>query len=529
VAPLTRRTFLVTSAAGVAWAATPGWARRRDPLISGGSFPTGIVAGLPGMHGASFWTRVGGIERSGLLTLEIAADPDMHRVLHRERVRATAIRDFTAQRRVSLPGRLRPGEDYWYRFTTRDRASAIGRFRTRRPPDSREPVRVGFFSCQGWEAGFYTAHAGLAREPDLDLVVSLGDYIYEETDDVGPRRDQTGANHDGNAQTLADYREKYRLYRSDPDLQAMHAAHAFAHIPDDHDIESGYHAPGYGDDGEGETQGFPRRVPFAERKRAALIALFENMPGPWIAGERDRLFRAIPLGGQAEVFLTDLHRYAHPYPCRGGPKLGPIALGPCDERWDPRRSLLGARQKAWLKAGLARSRASWKIWGSTLMMEALEYAPGLPFNLGQWDGYAAERRELMEFLLSERIGDVAVVSGDIHTFFAGRVTTTGTFDQPTGAVEFVGGSISSEGIPDTIADERYKDQLGAFTDNVRDLNPHMSFADTRHRGYCVFTCDRNQLTVDFRAPRTALEPQSEMLTIAKFRVPRGANRIEQIA
>jgi phosphodiesterase/alkaline phosphatase D-like protein len=163
------------------------------------------------------------------------------------------------------------------------------------------------------------------------------------------------------------------------------------------------------------------------------------------------------------------------------------------------------------------------------MMEALEYAPGLPFNLGQWDGYAAERKELMEFLLAEEIDDVAVVSGDIHTFFAGRVTTTGTFEKPTGAVEFVGGSISSEGIPDTIADERYKDVLGTFTDNVRDLNPHMSFADTRHRGYCVFTCDRNQLLVDFRAPRTALEPRSEMLTIAKFRVARGASRIEQIA
>ena len=95
---------------------------------------------------------------------------------------------------------------------------AIDPLRTRRPPDSAEPVRIGFFSCQGWQAGFYTAHAGLAAE-ELDLVVSLGDYIYELTDDDGPREDTIGPEGDGEAQTLAEYREKYHLYQSDPDLQ----------------------------------------------------------------------------------------------------------------------------------------------------------------------------------------------------------------------------------------------------------------------------------------------------------------------
>jgi alkaline phosphatase D len=486
------------------------------------------MSGLPGAHGGGFWTRLGDVERSGRLTLEIGADERMSRILHREPVRVSAVRDFTVNHRIALPRRLRPGEDYWYRFVTLDDISPVGHFRTRRTGGTGGDVRIAFFSCQGWEAGYYTAHAGLAREPDLDLVVSLGDYIYEETDDVGPRRDETGVNRDGNAQTLAEYRQKYRLYRSDPNLQAMHAAHPFVCIPDDHDLESGYHAAGLGDGGEGETQGFPRRVPFSERKRAALLALFENMPVPRIRGDRDRLFRSIRIGRHAEVFLTDLHRHSHPYPCRSGPKLGPIALGPCDERFDRSRSMLGGAQKAWLKRGLRQSDATWKVWGSTVMMQALEYGPGLPFNLGQWDGFAGERQELMETILAERIDNVVVVSGDIHTFFAGRVTTTGTFDRPTGAVEFVGGSISSEGIPDTISDERYKDVLGAFTDNVRALNPHMAYAETRHRGYCVVTCRPNELIAELRAPRTALEPESDMVTLARFRVPAGGRYIEPI-
>jgi alkaline phosphatase D len=524
---VTRRRFIAGAAgagAGLALGGSvPGWARKRPRLLRASDFPSGLMAGFPGRHTVTLWTAVEQGRRPALLGVEVARDPDFRRVVHRGRIRVARRRDSTARIRIANRRILRPGEDYWYRFYTRRTDSPVGHFRTRRPPDSREPIRVAFFSCQGWEAGYYTAHEGLANELDLDLVVSLGDYIYEETDDVGPRVDRTGTGRDGNAQTLAEYRQKYRLYRSDPNLQAMHAAHAFAHVPDDHDIESGFHAPR----GEGDTQGFPRRVSFEERQRAATRAMFEHQPLRAFRSDRSRVYRSMRLGRHAEVFLTDLHRYADAYPCPSGPKAGPIAVGPCDERWDPRRSLLGARQKNWLKAGLS-SPATWKVWGSTLMMEGLEYAPGLPYNLGQWDGYGAERRELMEFVLDRRIENVAVVSGDIHTFFAGHVTTTGSVDGRTGAVEFVGGSISSEGIPDTIADEGYKDVLGAFTDNVRGQNPHMAYADTKHRGYCVLTAGARELTAEFRAPRTALEPQSEVFTIARFRVPAGRQRVEQI-
>ncbi len=523
---LTRRSLLASFAvAAVAERTLPwAWARRPEPPLRGGTFAEGVMAGLPHRHGVTLWTRVEGVERSGSIAFEIASDPAFGRVVHRGRTRVAALRDFTAKQRVLAPRALQPGTDYWYRFATADSTSPVGHFRTRRPPDSREPVRIAFFSCQGWEAGYYTAHAGLAREEDIDLVVSLGDYIYEETDDVGPRPDRTGANRDGNAQTLADYREKYRLYRSDADLRAMHAAHAFVPIPDDHDIESGYSATE-----PGETQGFPRRVPFTERKRAALLAMFEHMPIPRIGSDRDRLYRFLRIGANAELFLTDLHRYASPYPCRSDPKLGPISVVPCNERWDPARSMLGVEQKRRLKAGLRNSGATWKVWGSTLMMQGLEFAPGSPFSLGAWDGFAAERSELMEFVLRERIDDLVVVSGDIHTFFAGQVTTTGSADSQTGALEFVGGSISSEGIPDTIADERYKDQLGAFTDNVLLLNPHMAYADTKRRGYCVLECRPGELIAELRSPKTTLEPRSEVETIARFRVARGSRELERLA
>lgn len=521
----TRRLFLVGGAGAAAWAATPGWARRREPLVRGAVFGSGVAAGFPGQRSATLWTHVSELDRGGRLRLEVARDPGFARVVHREDVRARPARDFTARARVAEPRRLKPGTDYWYRFEGADTASPVGHFRTRRPPDSAEPIRLAFFSCQGWEGGFYTAHGGMAQEEDLDAIVSLGDYVYEETDDVGPRPDTTGANRDGNAQTLADYREKYRLYHSDPHLSASRAAHALLHVPDDHEIESGYSA------GEpGETQGFERRVTFPERKRNALRAMFEHLPlERFPRPERDRVYRFLRLGRHAELFLTDLHRYADPYPCRGDVKAGPIAVEPCPERFAPGRGLLGDRQKARLKARLKASDATWKVWGSTLMMQGLMYGRDMPFNLGQWDGFAAERQEMMEFVLGEGIEDVAVVSGDIHTFFAGQVTTSGEADTPAGAVEFVGGAISSEGIPDTIADERYKDVLGTFTDNVTALNPHMSYAETKRRGYAVLTCGPDDLRVDFRAPVSVLVPESPVETLASFRVARGSKEIERTA
>jgi alkaline phosphatase D len=124
----------------------------------------------------TLWSR---IERAGALDLEIARDPGFGDVVHTQRVRAAQVRDYVVRARVGEG--LRPGEQYFYRFATRGVDSPVGRFVTARPRDSREPVRIGFFSCQDYQAGFYTAHAGLAQEPDLDLIVSLADYIYERT------------------------------------------------------------------------------------------------------------------------------------------------------------------------------------------------------------------------------------------------------------------------------------------------------------------------------------------------------------
>lgn len=519
---LSRRGFLAGAAgAAGALALEPGLAarRRREPLLRGGAFASGVVAGEPSRHAVTLWTRVHDVAQRGRLTLEVATDPGFARVVHRRLVRADPRRDFTVHARVGGPRVLKPGEEYFYRFHTRTTESRVGRFRTLRPPDSLEPVRIGVFSCQGWQAGYYTAHAALAQE-ELDLVVSLGDYIYELTDDTGPREDTIGPRGDGEAQTLPEYRAKYRLYRSDPHLQDVHAAHGFCAVWDSHEVESGW-----GLTHEGETQGRPRRVPYRERLEAGIRAYFENTPFPRFRREPNRIYRALRLGGTCDLLLPDLTSYSSPIECPAG-----VPGQRCAQDDDPSRSMLGTVQKRWLKDRLARSSAAWKVLGSSVMMMSLDAPNGQPVNHGQWDGYVPERRELMEHVLAQGIDGVTVVSGDIHTFFAGQVTTTGRSDGTPAATEFIGSSISSQGLEGNFGGEENSEEIALVAGpGVQTFNPHMAFADFERRGYKVLECRPDELLVDFRSPVTVQQPQSAVDDLARFRVSRSEPRVERTA
>src|SRR5262249_43177689 len=159
------------------------------------------------------WTQLGNAKRTSRLKLQVAKDRHFRNIVKEETVTARSERDFTARTRVKG---LKPGREYFYRFHTKDKGSPIGTFRTAPPAGSQQPVPSAFLSCQSFEAGFYNAHAAIAKEPALDFVLPLGDYIYESHYYDGPRKDTSGFNGDGNVEYLAEYQQKYRLYKSDP-------------------------------------------------------------------------------------------------------------------------------------------------------------------------------------------------------------------------------------------------------------------------------------------------------------------------
>ncbi len=531
--PFSRRTLLGGAAAGAGGLVLAGdstalakVARRRTryartPLAKGVKYGQGVSSGQPSTSGITLWTRVEGVDRTSRLQVEVSPDEDFRRIVARNDVLAEQARDFTIHTRVSRG--LRPGEQYFYRFyTCMDENSQVGRFRTARPSDSREPVRIGFFSCQEYDSGFYTAHAALAREADLDLVIGLGDYIYERVFDRNPiRSDTTGANRDGEVQTLPEYHQKYNLYNSDPNLIAMRASHPMMAIWDDHEVEDNYARD---KPGEATKQ---VRVPFLQRQRNGYDAFFNHMPRIRVKSDPDQIFGRIGLGGSADVFLLDQRRFRDDQAC------GDEFAVPCGEQDDPGRTLLGADQKRWLLDGLAGSRATWKVIGNQVMIMALDVPRGNPLNPDQWDGYAAERAELLNFIGDRGVKDVAFVTGDIHTFFTGNVSPTGRqseLRQPASvATEFVGGSITTKGIFDAASGERGRDAAALPSDeSVYINNPHIRFSNQSVKGYGVLEASSEELRVAYRGVRTTQSPESEAFTLAEFRVARGRPEVEVV-
>jgi len=528
--PLSRR-HLLSAAAGagaglVLGGSTSAFARSRLRAVAAtGSFPQGVAAGEPATNAITLWTRLAGVSRSSPLRLEIATDRGFaaNRVVRRATVGADAATDFTVHARV---GGLRPGSEYFYRFATRGGSSEVGRFRTARPADSREAVRIGFFSCQEYIAGYFAAHRDMARQ-DLDLVVCLGDYVYEQAFAgtgavVQPvREDRTAP--DGEAQTLEEYRRKYQLYNADPDLRAMRRQFALLSVWDDHEVEDNYA------DGRPGGAARNRRVPFEQRKANGYRAFFEHLPRV-IRADR-RIYGRVPLG-VAELFLLDTRQYRDDQPCNPTDRAFSDPCPPTTTG-DPARTLLGAQQKGRLLGGLRASRAPWRVIANQVMITSLDTPPRNPLNTDSWDGYAAERRELVE-AIDAAPGDTTFITGDIHTYFAGDVTRTGrqaargvdSDVPPDGApvaTEFVGSAVSSPGIVDRqFRSEAERNAAAAVADAiVLGNNPQLTYANQAYKGYGILEVSRERLGVTYRAVRDARERGSGVFALRRFEVAAG--------
>lgn len=497
MAPVTRRGFLQLTGGALAApllglsACDESNPWRDEEVADLATFPIGVLAGDATPTGITLLIQVGSLLGSRRLGLDVAEDPLLLRSVYRAAIDLP--QDVEAvPLKLTLPAALRPGATYYYRLSSRTARSPLGRFRTLRDPDDASPVRLACFSCQGYPAGYYTAHAGLAAERDLDLALCVGDYIYDWTNDDGPpdRADPIGASAPGVAETVADYRAKYRLYRGDADLQAMHAAHSFLAVWDNHDLAD-------------PLPQFPLHVSTEERRHNGRVAFWDYMPMRPGPAERP-LYRSLRLGALCELFLLDLHTHADK-PRTGG-------------------SYLGAAQRRWLLGGLKASTARWKIVATSTVMMSMQVAPGSPLAPYSWDGYPEERRLLVEELRAAGVEGVVALSGDLHTFLAAPVTTTGSADGEAGLVEVCCGSISSQGLLNLTPDQ--VDLARRLEETARQRNPHLRFIDVLDRGYGVIEAGPDELTITLRSPETVYEPTSAMKTLATLRVRHGRNEIE---
>jgi alkaline phosphatase D len=516
-----RRQFLHGAAAWGAALAAPPFIRHAR-AADGDRFQLGVASGHPRPAGVVLWTRLAGADLPERVAVdwEVAHDEAFTRIAARGSEVADRAWAHSVHAEVAS---LEPSRWYWYRFGALGGRSAAGRTRTAPAAGAAEPLAFAIASCQRWDHGHYAAWRHMAEEERLDLVVFLGDYIYESA--TPPAASRVRAHAGAAPRTLDDYRARYAQYKSDPALQRAHAAAPWLAVWDDHEVENDYAG----------LQSQSLSPAFALRRAAAYQAWWEHMPFPQAMRPRGadmRIHGRHDWGRLARFHALDDRQYRDPQACprpgRGGSNT--VRLGDCPALGDPRRSLLGAAQERWLAEGWSREHRWNLLAQQTLMARVNRHARGeeeaassaaqpapLPSHSPSaiywtdgWDGYAPARARLLGTLAERGPSDVVVLGGDVHANYVADLRPD--FDDlasPVVATEFCGTSITSEGLAQSRLDA------------LRADNPHLRYARSDQRGYVHFTLDAERLQARLRVVDDPLDAASGIRTAARFVVAAG--------
>ena len=452
------------------------------------AFSLGVASGLHSSSEVVLWTRLDPrLSTANTVTWEVGSSAAMTSIIASGTAAVSAAQDYCVK---VLVGPLAADTSYWYRFSDGTNTSTVGRARTLPQADTAvSQLKLAFTTCQHFSAGYYQAWRAVAAE-DVDAVLFLGDYIYE----IGLGPLGIRAEPFETARTLSDYRSRYRLYKSDPDLQAAHAAHPFIAIWDDHEV--------FNDHDRVLLEADPTRATQAHQ------AWFEYLPVWPIDGTR--IYRTFDWGSLAKIMVTDSRQYRDAH-LPGGTAVGTFLDA---AHSDPNRTQLGTPQRNWLLSELTAAQTHhqvWKLIGNQTMIAPIRFIdldepsfreldPSLPKHAGfyslmdSWDGFPAERDAILAHIDSDHIDNVNFLTGDFHAFF--QATVRKDFDDestPIVANEFTVGAISSPSFA-------YAEELDMTINGGNFVtHPTFNYADLRHNGYATLLATPSEMVVTYYA------------------------------
>ena len=497
-----------------------------------GVFQHGVASGDPLSDRVILWTRVtpATAVSSVTVTYVMAADPGLTQIVKSGSIKTNPGRDNTVK--VDPTGLL-PGTTYYYRFTALGQNSPVGRTKTL-PVGSTASLRFAVVSCSNYAAGYFNAYARIAERADLDLVMHLGDYIYEYADKgYGTARSSLPVNE---IVSLSDYRQRHAQYKSDVDSIAMHRQHPLVAIWDDHETANNSWKDG-AENHQSATEG-----DWAARVANALQAYYEWMPVRVVDTTNPRKnSRSYSFGDLAELVMLEervnarskqIETYAHTTAFGAGFATNDVGAG----YDDPARSMLGADEEAWLSNRLRTSQAKWKLLGQGVMFAQLKAPssqasdPGLYYiNSDQWDGYEPSRNRVYSVLAGDSsnapVNNVAVLTGDIHSSWAADLTPNAynpaLYNKTTGtgslAVEFVGTSVSSPGVD--------SDTTGQIAGALKYYNPHFKYIQLTKRGYMLMDVNPDRIVGEWWHVGTVASPSTVQTFATAFKVLDGTNHL----
>ena len=442
-------------------------------------FYHGVASGDPLPNQVIIWTRVSPWNTALPVSVDwaMATDTAISNVVQSGTVTTDDSHDFTVK--VDVMG-LQPNTWYYYRFTMDGRKSLTGRTRTA-PVGEVDSLRFAVVSCSDYVDGYFHGYQKIVERNDIDAVLHLGDYIYENGSEGS-----IGRPHDPPNRTVAldDYRQRYSQYRLDGDLRCIHQMYPFINVWDDHEIANNAWKNG------AEAHDLPDDGLYAHRKRMAVQAFYEWIPirNPDPA-DSTRIYRSFEWGNLLDLIMIDTRHVARDSQVTGGL---------ID---DPTRYMLGPDQLNWLSQEMQTSPAQWKIIGQQVMMAPLEIPFVGPLATDSWDGYRAERDRFYDTILVKNIDNIVVLTGDIHSAWANNLESGNT---PVG-VEFIVSSITTMNSPFAVSQTI-----------IQAANPHIKYANISDHGYTILTIDSSHAQADYYFVGDIEDPNDNSETAEAF-------------
>lgn len=508
-------------------------------------FYSGVASGDPLSDAVIIWTRITPENAKPLVVKwTVATDTAFKNVVKSGSLETSAKRDYTVK--VDVTG-LKSNTIYYYQFEYEGWTSLIGRTKTASKDNEANHQRFAVVSCSNFQAGFFNAYGRIADRNDLTAVIHLGDYIYEYPntgygDSVAKAQ---GRKHDSlETIKVEQYRARYNLYRLDSNLRRLHQQHPMICVWDDHESANNSHKNGAQNHTEG-TEG-----KWSDRKSYSQQVYQEWMP---IREKNDStIYRDFSFGNLVDLIMLDTR-------ITGRDSQINDIMNPA--MYSPNRTMLGTTQRNWFLQKMSTSKAKWKIIGNQVMFsefhvgwasQATGQTPAQVENqfLDMWDGYPFERAVIMQSIESQKINNVAFLTGDVHCAFAFDVADSVTnpsskplpyapsaYDPKTGkgsiAVEFVTPSISSANFDENVGPSL----AGGFQYQINnDLpppfpkgyvpNPHMKYVDLTRHGYFILDATNDTLSANYYFVDKILSPSSKEVFGARPYSLNGGNRLQ---
>lgn len=472
-------------------------------------FTHGVASGDPLRDRVILWTRVTkpGADEIDVFW-EISVDEEFTKRLNAGWAKTDASKDFTVK--VDADG-LYGGHHYYYRFWVDGRSSVIGRTKTAYGDGVRN-LRLAFTSCSSYAHGYFHVYRHMGDRDDLDVVLHLGDYIYEYGSEAESEDEEGPSSSYGSVRryeppheiiTLEDYRTRYSQYRRDPDLQYVHQRHPFICVWDDHELANDTWKEG------AANHNPPEEGDFFARRDAAVKAYHEWIPIRDNSEDIKKIYRQFVYGDLLDLVMLDTRQIGR------DEQVGLSALANDPEH----RSILGQEQEQWLEEKLTTSTARWKMLGQQVMMATMSVAVPpeegeeedenrkvVPFNLDAWDGYPAARRRLLEMIQRENVNNLIVLTGDIHMSWVNDIPINlESYNRETRegsvGVEFVTSSVSSPGLGAVATEPGVSEtELGMLEELSGNLfygSPSTRYFEGTRRGFVVVDVTESRVQADY--------------------------------